>query len=200
MNTPTPSAEPFEIGIVALPGWTSVDLLESMDGTALEEAVESLVGERQELASRRQDMLDVVRAAAAGANATGVVYARAMANTDDPELPLVATLTVAVAPAPPDEFLAQLADDSDEARVSTVDLPTGPATRVEQFELVQLFGSDAGLLLAIVQYLVPLPAENLFALLTFVTPNSVVADLMVGLFDDIASSVELIPAAGQNTI
>lgn len=82
--------------------------------------------------------------------------------------------------------------DAGERHVSVVQLHAGPVVRMRTLAEIELWKRRA-LILDVVQYWVPVPREPDILLLSFSTPELVVADILAEIADDIAQSLRFTP-------
>jgi hypothetical protein len=162
--------------------------------------VDRLVARDPELESRRPLVEAVLRGLSEASRVANCLYAGG-AFLPLPGGPLPVTLLVNALPLvaigdPPDLARAAAAIDSDGHRhhsSAEVDLPCGPAARIEWLQAAQLASSGTEVMSFFTQYVVTPRDTAMVLVLTFSSPAVAIADRLQKLFRDIAASLEIVP-------
>lgn len=180
---------------LALPeGWVRLDLDPTTQQTSVEALVEERVRRSPELAPRRRQIRRTLLAEARAATEAGAVDAALLSEVIE-GLPVTAALTVSLLDAPPSgggsgvaALMAGLAGTGGSAgAVSREKLPHGPAVRLRMSQALPGPGGTRREV-ETVQFFVPTPAQDLFAVLSFSTPTPEVVEELVLFFDAIAAT------------
>lgn len=181
---------------LALPeGWVRLDL----DPTTQRASVEAFVAERVArspgLAPRRRQMRRMLLAEARAATEAGAVDSALLSEVIE-GLPVTAALAVSLLDAPASTggtgsatLMTDLAESWGRGgAVSREKLPNGPAVRLRASQTLPFHQDGDHRVVETVQFFVPTPAEDLFAVLSFSTPTLEVVEELVLFFDAIAGS------------
>lgn len=174
------------------PGWVSLDVDPSTSTATIRRMV-GLAAEADETVAANLESLERMLIDAARDCATsGVLYCAAYFEPFE-DLPVQASVTVAVYAATDgtdfSRMATELADGEGERTISVVDLDVGRAVKRSGHRHTRFPGTDEPLELLTHQFFIPVPdTPNLLAVIAFASPNLVLEDDMVALFDAIAES------------
>lgn len=202
---PESSAASGEFSIATPADWIVVDVEALGDRAVIAGLVDQRVAEEPALDRYRDELAELVERSARLADQAGVLFCATLATTRGDDAPILATVTVAAGERPSTDVAAPSQDETDRApgvlvnqidepdgstrfAPAGVELPAGPAMRIQRVEDVPLF-SDTSLVCLSVQYVLGVPyAPDQFIALTFTTPSLAYRARLSNLFGDIAAT------------
>jgi len=172
------------------PGWVSLDVDPSTSTATIRRMVELAAEADETVAENREALERMLIGAARDCATSGVRYCAAYFEPFE-DLPVQATVTVAVYAATDGTDFSRMATelaDADGARtISVVDLEAGRAVKRSGHRHTQFPGTEEQLELLTHQFFIPVPdTTNLLAVVAFASPTLALEDDMVALFDTIA--------------
>lgn len=174
------------------PGWVSLDVDPSTSTATIRRMV-GLAAEADETVAENRESLErmLIDAARECAN-SGVLYCAAYFEPFE-GLPVQASVTVAIYAATDgadfSRMATELADGEESRTISVVDLDAGRAVKRSGHRRTRFPGTDEPLELLTHQFFIPVPdSANMLAVVAFASPNLVLEEDMVALFDAIAES------------
>lgn len=181
---------------IALPeGWFRLDLDPATQRASVEALVEDRVARSPGLAPRRRELRRMLLAEARAAAEAGAVDAAMLSEVVE-GLAVTAALTVSLLDAPTSTdgtgaatlMTGLAASWGRGGAVSRVELPNGPAVRLRASQTLPGHQDGEHRVVETVQFFVPTPSEDLFAVLSFSTSTLEVVEELVLFFDAIAAT------------
>lgn len=207
------ASPPFTVALTTPGEWLQLDPVQPVDGPELAAIVDERLSNVPELADHRADILAAVSRTLANSHDEGLMFAAVLANVTQLSEPVIASLAVVVAAAPPPEHpeapapvdvealteaLAPSEPGVQQRAVDIVSLPGGAAMRVARLHEISLTPKGPSLIALSVQYWFTVPGVDQFVVLNFVSPTVGPRRALQVDFHRIASSFEFVaPDASQ---
>jgi hypothetical protein len=205
----TPAPSPVTGFSITVPEtWFEIDVDPATRSASINELVRARTRGVPALAARRDEISQVLRAAAREAAAAGAVYCGVMVEAVE-GTGLTASVTVSLLPAADgavrldtagaiaatlSEKRARTPDDT-WTRVTVAELPrVGPAARSTGVEDVEMPDGSGWIRATLMQTFVPAPGGEGVALISCSSPNIVLVEPLHDLFDAVTGTFQFLPA------
>ena len=196
----------WDFTVVIPKGWYIREPDLSLRSQSINEFADGLIAEDPDLAPQRAEMIERYQTFSADADEKFAIIAAMLWEPND-EIPVAADLRIHEAEREiVDDLEAELAriqrmleqteqGDLGPREVEIVELPAGPAVRIRLLSQTDPDVDGSTIALDVVQYWLPVPDQADIVLLAGFTPNLVSADEIIGVFDEIAATLELQPSS-----
>jgi hypothetical protein len=189
--------------------WLALDLDPATSDRWVERVIDERVAEHPEAGRHRGHLRRILQALVAEQRAAGVFFSAVLAAGARPGEMIGANLALSwrrlTAAAGGIEWLARHFAAEDAApgeaalsrSVDVVSLPCGPAVRIRTSLLALVPESSRRHRVAVSQLVIPVPGTPWLGVLVVSTPNLGLADVMSGLADEVAQSIEFLHPSGS---